>query len=137
VNALLVSIRQRLRPQQTERRTFTRFATGIDAEIAVVFSGPTLSMPDDGFIEDISGGGLRVRMGHDFPKGTRLRIAFAFPGEAEHASAAVEVVASEAAGDHFVAHCRFVELRRSAFGWQLLNWAIARQAEKDSHAAAP
>ena len=135
MNALLASVGQRLRRRQAERRAFRRFAAGIEAEIAVVFSGPTLSMPDHGFIEDMSGGGLRVRTGHDFPRGTRLRIAFAFPGEEEHASAAVEVVASETAGDNFVAHCRFVELRRSAFGWQLLNWAIARQAEKDSQAA--
>ena len=119
VNALLLAIRQWLRPHHSERRSFPRFATGIDAEIAVVFSGPTLSMPDHGVIEDISGGGLRLRSGHNFPRGTRLRIGFEFPGEEEHAAAAIEVVASETATDGFVAHCRFVELRRSAFGRRL------------------
>jgi hypothetical protein len=133
---LLASVRQRFSRGRVERRAFQRFKAGIGAEVAIVLAGTQLSTPSPGVIEDISGGGLRLRSTQDFEHGASLRVAFALPGEEQHAVCSVEVVESRPSGDEFIAHCKFVELRRTTFGWQILNWAMARERHSQDPFAA-
>jgi hypothetical protein len=132
MNGLIGSVRQRLWKGQ-ERRAFQRFKAGIGADVAIV-AGTSLSEPTPGVIEDISGGGIRLRAKVEFAAGTGLRVAFALPNESQHAVASVEVVATEPSGDDFISHCKFVDLRRTTLGWQILNWAMARDGASKSSA---
>jgi hypothetical protein len=124
---LLTTVRQRIGRGRVERRAFQRFKASIGAEVAVVLAGTQLSAPQPGVIEDISGGGVGLRTTQDFEPGANLRIAFVLPGDEQHAVCSVEVVASRSLGDEFIAHCKFVELRRTTLGWRILNWAMARE----------
>jgi hypothetical protein len=105
-----------------ERRAFGRFPVGLKTSLVAIDDGP-LSQPQRIELLDISGGGMRLAVKTYFDVGSRLHVAFTLPAEQRTNEAQVEVLSCKPENVHFIARCRFTELR---MGGQLLDWTLAR-----------
>jgi hypothetical protein len=101
--------------RRVERRTFPRTAVQLEANI--ISLGELDSPPSTGVIENISGGGVRLRTGEQYERGARLELflpSLRGAGDDVPESIVVETVACRAADDgNFVSHCRFAVVSRA------------------------
>jgi hypothetical protein len=107
---------------QADQRAFHRSPIGLKTNVIAV-GGKDLPGPVRIALEDISGGGVRLRTKRPFDTGEHVNITFALPGEQWVNDAVVEVLACDPAVEGFIVRCTFVELR---MGGQFLDWVLSR-----------
>jgi hypothetical protein len=126
MRSLLKSLRDSLgtNAQHEERRAFPRVDASIRADIVSV-NGDPLAQSVPGVIENISGGGLRLRSAQRFEPRSTIHVVFTFPGDTQPTETDVDVLACEQSADWFVTRGRFVALRSTPL-WNIVSWTRER-----------
>jgi hypothetical protein len=113
-----------------ERRAHERFKADLDTWVKTLAVDDLAPIP--AVIQDISGGGMSLRVGWHMEPGEHLSLTFKLPQERIQNEATVEVLSCEPGDGFFVARCRFLNL---PMGRDLLNWTLTKNAEDRSRAA--